>query len=100
MTYTKGEWKDLGHSEIIMKGDDLKAMIRYVTSKDYKLKENEIKANARLISAAPDLLEALEDLIFHVINDGIPWNVLQVKIKKAQQAINKAEAKNNEHPRT
>jgi len=37
-----------------------------------------------------DLLAALEDLVFHVINNGVPYSVLKEKIKAAQQAIAKA----------
>lgn len=55
----------------------------------------DVEANARLIAAAPELLEALEDLTFHVMNNSIPFSVLQEKIKKAQQAIAKAEGNND-----
>ena len=48
------------------------------------------QANARLIAAAPELLEALEDLIFQVQNN-VPWIQIETAIKKGRQAIAKAE---------
>jgi hypothetical protein len=36
------------------------------------------------------LAEALEDLVFHVSNDGIPWDVLKDKIAESRAAIRQA----------
>jgi len=59
-----------------------------------KRSEAETEANARLISAAPELLEALEDLIAEqngppLIRDAARW---QAVMDKAAVAIAKAEA--------
>ena len=51
----------------------------------------EYEDNAKLIAAAPDLLKAAEDLVFHLINNGIPYSVLKEKIKVMQEVIAKAE---------
>lgn len=37
-----------------------------------------------------ELLAACEDLVFHVINDGVPWEVLKEKVTAAQAAIAKS----------
>lgn len=67
--------------------------------KDFKQDENyeEIMANARLIAAAPDLLEALESLLFiheNVDETGYVTDVgfypVEAEIEKARKAITKA----------
>ena len=45
---------------------------------------------ASLILTAPEMYATLEDLIFHVSNDGIPWSVLSEKIKNARKVLAKA----------
>lgn len=46
----------------------------------------ELEANARLMSAAPDLLEALEDALMH---EGMGW---ELPIERMQAAIAKAQS--------
>ena len=46
-------------------------------------------ANARLIAAAPDLLEALKEIV--AAADGKGWEQLDPSFKKARAAIAKAE---------
>lgn len=45
-------------------------------------------ANARLIAAAPELLEALEEIVAAADGDG--WNQLDASFSKARAAISKA----------
>ncbi len=45
---------------------------------------------ASLILTAPEMYATLEDLIFHVSNDGIPWSVLSEKIENARKVLTKA----------
>ena len=60
MNHTHGPWElgysDLG-SQIISSADGYVAVVHY-----WSRPEQEMKANARLIAAAPDLLGALEEL--------------------------------------
>ena len=46
------------------------------------------EANARLIAAAPDLLEALKEIVSAADGDG--WNQLDAGLRKARAAIAKA----------
>lgn len=86
--YTKGEWfVDPEIMSIIAKKENSEALICDVQTKGYILLES--IANARLISAAPDLLNACVGLL------GAMPPALQKKwpnnIKRAQKAIAKAE---------
>lgn len=51
-------------------------------------KIEEAKANARLIAAAPELLEALEEIVSAADGDG--WSQLDADLRKARAAIAKA----------
>ena len=55
--------------------------------------EKEMHANARLIAAAPELLEALKEIVDAA--DGAGWEQLDPSFKKARAAIAKA---TGEHP--
>lgn len=46
------------------------------------------EANARLIAAAPELLEALQEIV--AAADGSGWSQLDAKLAKARAAIKKA----------
>ena len=50
--------------------------------------DNELYANARLIAAAPDLLEALEEIVSAADGDG--WSQIDADLRKARAAIAKA----------
>lgn len=90
--YTKGPWKVDGKTELcITNVDDLSRFIGSASimgNKDNcKESYEEAKANARLMAAAPDLLEALEEIA--------SWTMrFQVKdhpiARMAQNAIAKA----------
>ena len=51
-------------------------------------KLDQLKANARLIAAAPELLEALEEIVSAADGDG--WSQLDADLRKARAAIAKA----------
>ena len=51
-------------------------------------KLDQLNSNARLIAAAPDLLEALEEIVSAADGDG--WNQLDADLRKARAAIAKA----------
>jgi hypothetical protein len=55
--HTSGPWKLTGHGELIIGRDQIYGEVAIAEAKF------NWKANARLISAAPDLLEALQDLV-------------------------------------
>lgn len=52
---------------------------------------DEAQANARLIASAPELLEALKEIVDAADGDG--WNQLDASFKKARAAIAKATGK-------
>ena len=56
------------------------------------------EANVRLISAAPDLLEALEAMTneYHAVREGQGWHYELESITKARAALAKAEGEVNE----
>lgn len=59
--HTPGPWRILEKSASIQdsKGDSIVSWVGIATS-NFELKSEEYKANAKLIAAAPELLEALE----------------------------------------
>lgn len=93
---TKGEWKQ--DYQCVFIGEDHRAsnfeqvIARCYPSNFYDRSDEEAEANAQLIAAAPELLEALQDILelcdledYHgrlVVKDN--------KKQKARQAINKA----------
>lgn len=60
--------------------------------------EETVLANAKLIAAAPDLLEALEALTheYHAVREGQGWHYELESITKARAALAKAEGEVNE----
>lgn len=76
---TPGPWtgKDVG----IAKQDDAGLQLGFIMTFDEK-RRDECAANARLIAAAPELLEALQDLQARAC--------IYVNTSKAKAAINKA----------
>lgn len=82
--WTIKEHEDKNHGIDITEGDNGK-VIANVTS-HFIAEHTEAQANAKLIAAAPELLEALKELIEYL---GEEWQQDQFIIK-AQAAINKA----------
>ena len=79
---TKGEWKITElTTERVCIGTDIDLWSLHST-------EEEMKANAKLIAAAPELLEALQYLLLADQNDGT-WDYIAAS-EKALNAINKA----------
>ena len=87
--FTKGEWRvslsNTSYADIVVDGFDI------CTCWSGYVGEDETKANAKLIAAAPDLIEALNDLVLASektlqLNEGN----LGVLINNAIKAIKKA----------
>lgn len=93
MEHTKGPWVFGGiHSREIYDTQRYRAICKLSTGTLYAPEaDTEMQANARLISAAPDLLEACQSVWEHINSpiDHIPGSV----IEKVQQAILKATGK-------
>jgi len=82
--YTKGNW--CANSGIIYV-EETDASVCYVASYG---EDNEAEANARLIAAAPDLLESLEELLSHLGPTGYIATCGKPATDKARAAIAKA----------
>ena len=84
---TKGEWKITGTGEqrTIINGGSIDVWWNLSLS---DVSEDEGKANAKLIAAAPDLLKALQNLLNTDINNN-NWNYA-ASTNQARNAINKA----------
>lgn len=67
---------------------DMRRLGYYKITEPYEFRALETEANARLIAAAPDMLEALQNLVKH--KDQNAWN-------EARHAIAKATGGNNEN---
>lgn len=87
--HTPAPWRTLGNWAVVTKTKTIADLYKSNADCD---ELDEIEANARLIAAAPDLLEALKDLV-----DAIPtetWEVLPQYIQEqAINAVNQAEGK-------
>jgi hypothetical protein len=82
MSYTRGPWKS--------KRDRYNPKYRYVQigkELDYTT-VGLLQADARLISAAPDLYEALQEIVDAA--DGAGWNQLDATFTRARAALKKA----------
>jgi len=62
--------------------------------KPWKSHKQDLKANARLICAAPELLEALKAMLTHMGMDEDEWN--NPTFDQARAAVAKAEGENHE----
>ena len=72
MSYTKGSWhigkfKNTNNLKVYATNDDLEIVCNVCEDKILHNKNQDYEANAKLISAAPDLLEALQEFL-KVIN--------------------------------
>jgi hypothetical protein len=97
---TKGEWETQGFNgvgsciDIIKSGKNPNtapqiAQVYSLTETNYKEPQNEaLKANAKLIAAAPDLLEALQVSVRALRLEG--WTDKDGIIQRANAAISKA----------
>ena len=61
MTHTKGPWEVIGGTVIHAEIEEI--IVATVPEENAVLRFNETRANARLIAAAPDLLEVLKNLV-------------------------------------
>jgi hypothetical protein len=102
---TKGEWKLIKNGvegqfspprKKFLINAIRRSLINYVetiASITTKIDSEESESNAKLIAAAPDLLEALQEMLTN-FPLSIPDNLNEIQqdeaIKKAEQAINKA----------
>lgn len=81
--HTKGPWTLEEHESVEVIGENRRVA-------EVWLNEH-TKANAALISAAPDLLEALEKIsLMRGIADGDIWDLVDAMEKEAQAALKKA----------
>jgi len=100
--FTKGEWliNNEDKADICVYSSNCQSRIATISTEQAKPKKTEILPNAKLIAASPDLLEALEDLIFTCEK---LWNetkevkqfegialITHPTIEKAKEAIAKA----------
>lgn len=93
--HTKGPWIHSKHGFNVLTADEMHSICAvhapnpgYTSEKDVQ----EHLANARLIAAAPDLLEALRDLIqAHTVQMGP--KAVKLRVELAEAAIRKAEGK-------
>jgi len=96
MGYTKGPWKQgtargFARNTVYANG----CIVCEVNTSAPQ--EGEIEANARLIAAAPALLEALKDMLdtvnLHGVVIGITDKTIRQRTQHAQQVLNEAEGR-------
>ena len=93
MAHTLGPWKAQS-----IKGDNSNLVYKRIMASDKPVafagvyKHPNAEANARLIAAAPDLLEACK-MIIEFSNDNDIHRFLEIAIPKIEQAIAKAEGR-------
>ena len=86
MNYTKGEWRVRANCAEVVTGSSCVITLVYDPSTG-RFDTEEAKANANLIAAAPDLLEALRTVLSQ------PVSLKQEVYTKANEALAKAEGK-------
>lgn len=94
MSYTKGEWRHEIEKDGININDVIKHNNQYVATIHVTGPDSEWKSNAKLIAAAPNLLEALSNLLDSIPkqdNDHDWWpDELTHAVEAAEKAITKA----------
>ena len=96
MEYTKGEWKAKKTTVVIPSKHDSNMTDFVVAQTDIycSVEGKEAEANARLISAAPDMYEALRALSFQFASAvEKPYSKDKEIYEQAQKALAKAEGK-------
>lgn len=98
MKHTKGQWKIWGDRGNLISAGDNKGMIAEIINHDvpkFRRPKKEIEANAYLIAAAPELLEALKMATIYIADhcsQNIEENHDKINItKRLLQALTKAE---------
>jgi hypothetical protein len=103
--HTKGPWELGASKQSVVKADGQNSkVIAAIRTNDYlvnpRFEEGEAEANARLIAAAPDLLEALKDFTYrfpkdykegiklteHTCFNGYSWQIIDKAITAIQKA--------------
>lgn len=82
-THTPGPWHVANGCQIRSAKDQI--------AKAWMMRNGEGLANARLIAAAPEMLEALEEIVSAADGDG--WSQLDADLRKARAAIAKAKGR-------
>lgn len=85
--HTPGPWKVRENGGLMQSVEAKRDWLVFKCGRDFMARE-ELEANARLIAAAPELLEALELLIAETdplrLNSGEPWCRVRAVIAKAR----------------
>jgi len=88
-THTQGPWKAEGWGNLVVNSAEGYTITLAAGGKDACL--DELKANARLIAAAPDLLANLKELIRYISDEFSASHALTHRANEAREAIAKAE---------
>ena len=92
--FSKGKWivsDDTGECYLV-KSDDggLIAFVYDGDIDDEAIHMDVVEANAKLIAAAPDMLEALESFVYEIEKTRSGYNILEESYHLAKEAIKKA----------
>ena len=92
--FTPGPWNNMPKTEYvpICKQDEVGLALGFINSTNLE-RTAEGKANAYLIAAAPDLLEALEQMIDEYGTAGDGWTRNNKALRDAREVISKARGK-------
>lgn len=85
MTHTQGPWSYIGNGDVVAKSDKYCGGEKDIASV-FLTVNDEDEANARLIAAAPELLEAAQAWLDDDIDDGEYADKLRLIIARAEAA--------------